>query len=53
MNMTKNKNEESFGRFDFVGKVGLFGGISLLLVVLSFVYLLVHGVSYGIDFAGG
>lgn len=53
MNMTKNKNEESFGRFDFVGKVGLFGGISLLLVVLSFGYLLIHGVSYGIDFAGG
>lgn len=52
-----NKNtvttQESFGRFDFVGKLGLFGGISLLLVVLSLVYLAVRGINYGIDFKGG
>lgn len=50
--MNKN-NQESFGKFDFVGKVGLFGGISLALVVASLVYLAIHGVSYGIDFKGG
>ncbi len=41
------------GRFDFVGKVGLFGGISLVLVIISMIYLAVHGISYGIDFRGG
>ncbi|WP_413291293.1 protein translocase subunit SecF [Bdellovibrio sp. HCB337] len=47
------KTKESFGRFDFVGQVGIFGGISLLLVVLSLVYLGVRGVNWGIDFKGG
>ncbi len=50
--MNKLKNE-SFGRFDFVGKAWLFGGISLVLVVASLIYLAVHGISYGIDFKGG
>lgn len=50
---TNNKNTESFGRFDFVGKVGIFGGISLLLTVVSLIYLAIHGISYGIDFRGG
>lgn len=48
--MQKNND---FGRFDFVGGIGLFGGISLLLVILSFVYLGVKGITYGIDFRGG
>jgi preprotein translocase subunit SecF len=47
------KNEESFGRFDFVGRIGLFGGISLLLVVASIAYMAIRGITYGIDFAGG
>lgn len=42
-----------YGRFDFVGKVGLFGGLSVLFVVLSIGYLMVKGISYGIDFRGG
>ncbi len=50
--MTSNKNE-SFGRFDFVGKAWLFGGLSLVLVVASLIYLAVHGINYGIDFKGG
>lgn len=41
------------GRFDFVGKVGIFGGISLALVVASIIFLIIHGVNYGIDFKGG
>ncbi len=41
------------GRFDFVGKVGLFGGISLFLVLISLIYISVKGINYGIDFKGG
>lgn len=52
--MSKNTNtQESYGKFDFVGKVGFFGGISLLLMVLSLGYLAVRGINYGIDFKGG
>ncbi len=53
VNKNSVKTQESSGRFDFVGKVGLFGGVSALLVVLSLVYLGVHGISWGIDFKGG
>lgn len=45
--------KHEYGKFDFVGKIGLFGGISLLLVVLSLLYLAVKGINYGIDFRGG
>jgi preprotein translocase subunit SecF len=48
-----NTKKDSFGKFDFVGKVNLFGGISVLFVTLSFIYLMWHGVSWGIDFVGG
>ncbi|WII71593.1 protein translocase subunit SecF [Bdellovibrio sp. 22V] len=51
--MANNNKVESFGRFDFVGKAWFFGGISLLLVVASLIYLGVHGITYGIDFKGG
>lgn len=50
---TVNKSQESSGRFDFVGQVGIFGGISLILVVASLLYLAVRGINYGIDFKGG
>jgi preprotein translocase subunit SecF len=53
MNMKNNSTQESYGRFDFVGKAWLFGGISLLLTVASLIYLGVHGLNYGIDFKGG
>ena len=46
-------NEQSYGRFDFVGKVGIFGGISLAFVILSLMYLAIKGINYGIDFKGG
>jgi len=52
MNNKGTKTNDS-GNIDFVGKVGLFGGASLVLVVISLVYLLVHGVNWGIDFKGG
>lgn len=47
------KTTESFGRFDFVARVGVFGGISLFLVLLSMAYLAIRGIPYGIDFSGG
>jgi preprotein translocase subunit SecF len=43
----------SYGKFDFIGKVGIFGGISLILTIASLIYIAVHGISYGIDFKGG
>ena len=53
MKTTSKPVQESFGKFDFVGKVGLFGGISLALVIASLLYLAVRGINYGIDFKGG
>lgn len=56
MNQKKNNSKdenENYGRFDFVGKTPFFGGISLLLVIASLVYLAVGGINYGIDFKGG
>lgn len=50
--MTTEHKHKTF-HFDFVGKAPLFGGISLALVIISLVYLAIHGVKYGIDFAGG
>jgi preprotein translocase subunit SecF len=47
------KKNHDFGRFDFVSRVGFFGGISAVLVLISLVYLGVRGITYGIDFAGG
>lgn len=52
-NSKSNKGNIDYGRFDFVGKVGIFGGISLLLVVVSLAFLAIRGITYGIDFAGG
>ncbi len=52
-NKVTQNNGESFGKFDFVKNVGIFGGISLVLVLLSLVYLAARGINYGIDFKGG
>ena len=48
-----SNNKESFGKYDFVGQIGLFGGISLVFVIISMIYLAVRGINYGIDFKGG
>lgn len=53
MKTTTKTHEEDFGRFDFVKNIGLFGGISLFLVIASLIYLTVRGINYGIDFRGG
>ncbi len=47
------KKHEGYGKIDFIGKVGLFGGISVILTVAALIYLAVHGINYGIDFKGG
>lgn len=47
------KKTNEFGRFDFVGNIGIFGGISLVLTFISLVYLATAGINYGIDFRGG
>lgn len=39
--------------FDFIGKAPIMGGLSVLFVVISALYLGVRGITYGIDFAGG
>ncbi|MFN3697482.1 MAG: protein translocase subunit SecF [Pseudobdellovibrio sp.] len=53
MSRQNHTTQESFGKFDFVSKVGLFGGLSLILTVASLIYLAVRGINYGIDFKGG
>jgi len=45
--------KESFGKYDFVGNITLFGGISILVFVISVIYLGIRGINYGIDFKGG
>lgn len=45
--------KHDFGRFDFVKGLGLFGGISLVLTIVSLIYLAAKGINYGIDFRGG
>ena len=49
----KQNTTESSGKYDFVGKVGIFTAVSVILVVLSIVFLAVRGINYGIDFKGG
>jgi preprotein translocase subunit SecF len=47
------KAQQGYGRFDFVGQINLFGGISLFLTIISLIYLAAKGINYGIDFRGG
>lgn len=49
----KTKHAEGYGKFDFVGKIGVFGGFSLILTIAALIYLAIHGINYGIDFRGG
>jgi len=53
MSRQNQTTHESFGKFDFVSKIGLFGGVSLVLTIISLIYLAVRGINYGIDFKGG
>lgn len=51
--MKEQHKAHDYGRFDFVGKAPFFGGISLILTIISLIYLAIVGITYGIDFRGG
>lgn len=40
-------------KFDFCGKFGLFGGLSLTAIIVSILTVAIWNMNYGIDFAGG
>lgn len=41
------------GHYDFVGKTKILVSISVVLLLISFYFVFVHGLNYGIDFKGG
>jgi len=45
--------KEDHGKVDFVRIAPLMGGISVLLTVIAVALLMIKGLNYGIDFAGG
>ena len=49
----QGKNEESHGRFDFLGVGKYFFILSMLTTFASMVFVLTKGLNYGVDFAGG
>ena len=49
----KKSQQVDSGKIDFVGKAPFFGFVALGLVIVSFVYLAIRGIPYGIDFSGG
>ena len=50
--MSQNNNTGR-GKMEFVRKAPLFGGVSLVLVLLSLGLIFTKGFNYGIDFSGG
>lgn len=46
-------NVEGRGKIEFVKKAPMFGGLSLLLVLISLALIFTKGFNYGIDFSGG
>ncbi|MGH1467607.1 MAG: protein translocase subunit SecF [Bdellovibrionales bacterium] len=48
-----SKNNLDRGKMEFVKKAPVFGGVSLLLVLLSLALIFTKGFNYGIDFSGG
>jgi len=49
----KKKNEESWGRFNFLGVALYITAASIVLVLISIVLIGAKGLNYGVDFAGG
>ena len=45
--------DKDYGRFDFIGKAPLWGGISVVFVIGAIFSIITHGFNYGIDFSGG
>ncbi|MGE0527626.1 MAG: protein translocase subunit SecF [Bdellovibrionales bacterium] len=48
-----NRNEESWGRFDFLGPAKYISAVSVALTLIGLVIILTRGLNYGVDFAGG
>jgi preprotein translocase subunit SecF len=51
--MTIGQKNTETRSIDFVSKIKPLGGLSLVLFLLSLIFLLVKGLPYGIDFSGG
>jgi preprotein translocase subunit SecF len=49
----KDKNNASWGRYDFLGVATYITALSFILVLISFVIIATKGMSYGVDFVGG
>lgn len=50
---TTEAARKEYGRIDFFAIAPLMGGLSVLAVVVSLVFIFTKGFNYGIDFAGG
>lgn len=48
-----NKQQNDFGRFDFIKLAPLFGTISIATFVIAIAYFAISGIKWGIDFRGG
>jgi preprotein translocase subunit SecF len=49
----KNTPHDSWGRFDFLGVAQYITVLSIVLTLLSVACVVIHGLNYGVDFAGG
>ena len=52
-NLKTISRDPEYGKFDFMSKWPIFGGLSLVAVVVSLILIFTKGFNYGIDFAGG
>jgi preprotein translocase subunit SecF len=50
---TNKRQDESWGRYDFLGIAKYITAASVVLVVISLVIIFSKGLNYGVDFAGG
>lgn len=51
--MSKNDMRDGRGKIEFVKKAPMFGGLSLVVVLISLGLIFTKGFNYGIDFTGG
>lgn len=49
----RQNKEDSWGKYDFLGVAKYITVGSVALTVAAAIYVLVHGLNYGVDFAGG
>ncbi len=51
--MAQNSKHFDSGRYDFLGKAKYLVPVTILLTIVGIVLMFAHGLTYGIDFAGG